>query len=656
MTLYEDDMKSTIAAMIVAMMIPLFLQGQVGINTDGSSPENSAMLDIKSTTRGLLIPRMTEAQRIAIANPATGLVVFQTNNSVGFYYFTGADWQWLNEQKVSGAGNDGQVAFWFDYLALDGDDNLFWDNTNKRLGLGTTTPDQQLELTGNLKLPATTASTGIIYAGSLPILHNFGTMNNFLGQRTGNLTLSGASYNNAVGDSALFSITSGDKNVAIGQGALKSLTSSTGNVAIGYGAGRSLTESSGYNTIIGFQAGIKTAIDRNTFIGCEAGFMNTTGKYNTFIGHQSGYRNTISNNCIAIGYRALNSQTGRQDNPEPDNIAIGYESLLNCNPTSATNGSKNIAIGTWALSGTTSGAYNTAVGYAAAYTNDYSFYNTAFGYESLKGIGITGDGNTALGAQSLYYNSSGWENTGVGKGSLYTTSTGASNTAVGAASAYKNSTGNNNVAVGAGAMFTNTVGNNNTAVGYQADMASNYYTNSTALGNGAEALGSNEIRLGNNDITTLRCMGAYTGYVSNGRVELYVDPNGKIGIINSSAKDKSSVLPIEEADWVYQLRPVTYTCSSDPAGKTQYGLIAEEVAAVKPDLVNFSTDGLTGNISYNQLIAPLIKTIQEQKKTIEILEKRVETLMNNQEQLLKNQEILLRQQNFTPPSFLPTEK
>ena len=75
-----------------------------------------------------------------------------------------------------------------------------------------------------------------------------------------------------------------------------------------------------------------------------------------------------------------------------------------------------------------------------------------------------------------------------------------------------------------------------------------------------------------------------------------------------------------------------------------------------PDLVNFSTDGLTGNISYNQLIAPLIKTIQEQKKTIEILEKRVETLMNNQEQLLKNQEILLRQQNFTPPSFLPTEK
>ena len=64
MTLYKDDMKYTIATMIVALMIPLFLHGQVGINTDGATPENSAMLDIKSTSRGLLIPRMTEVQRI----------------------------------------------------------------------------------------------------------------------------------------------------------------------------------------------------------------------------------------------------------------------------------------------------------------------------------------------------------------------------------------------------------------------------------------------------------------------------------------------------------------------------------------------------------------------------------------------------------------
>ena len=90
-------MKRLIIISVVFLMflqVRTFAQG-VGINDDGSPPNSSAMLDINSTTKGLLIPRLTQAQRIAIVSPATGLMVFQTDNTVGFYYYTGSAWEQL---------------------------------------------------------------------------------------------------------------------------------------------------------------------------------------------------------------------------------------------------------------------------------------------------------------------------------------------------------------------------------------------------------------------------------------------------------------------------------------------------------------------------------------------------------------------------------
>jgi hypothetical protein len=81
------------------------LQAQVSINTDGSTPNASSMLEIKSTTSGMLVPRMTQAQRIAIASPATSLLVFQTDGTSGFYYYTGAAWQYLNTQWTFSGSN-----------------------------------------------------------------------------------------------------------------------------------------------------------------------------------------------------------------------------------------------------------------------------------------------------------------------------------------------------------------------------------------------------------------------------------------------------------------------------------------------------------------------------------------------------------------------
>jgi hypothetical protein len=134
----------------------IFSQQGVAINADGSAPHGSAMLDVKSTTGGLLAPRMTSAQRIAIASPATGLIVYQTDGAAGLYMNNGTPaspvWAYVftsGSGGLSGSGTATQVAFWNGASSLSSNSNLYWDNTNNRLGIGTTTPYYPLEITGN---------------------------------------------------------------------------------------------------------------------------------------------------------------------------------------------------------------------------------------------------------------------------------------------------------------------------------------------------------------------------------------------------------------------------------------------------------------------------------------------------------------------------
>lgn len=184
------------------------LQAQsVAINGTGATANASAMLDITSTTKGLLIPRMTSAQRGAIATPATGLLVYQTNGTTGFYYYTGAawirlgngdgtvtsvattapltggtitttgtlgitqagtasdgylsaaDWNTFNG-KVDGSGTATRIAFWNGATTLASDALLYWDNTNNRLGVGTGTPGFRLDVTSTGRaINASTTST-----------------------------------------------------------------------------------------------------------------------------------------------------------------------------------------------------------------------------------------------------------------------------------------------------------------------------------------------------------------------------------------------------------------------------------------------------------------------------------------------------------------
>jgi hypothetical protein len=116
----------------------------VGINTDNSAPDNSAMLDVKSDAKGFLLPRLTKVQRKAITIPAIGLMVYQTNDTAGFYYYDGSSWQLLGTAG-SAAGSNGQLTFNHSGVA-DGATSLFYDNVDSRLGIGTTTPAATLDV------------------------------------------------------------------------------------------------------------------------------------------------------------------------------------------------------------------------------------------------------------------------------------------------------------------------------------------------------------------------------------------------------------------------------------------------------------------------------------------------------------------------------
>lgn len=142
-------------SLILLLNVQIYAQN-VGISSDGSTPDNSAMLDIKSTSSGLLIPRLTLSQRNAISSPATSLIIYQTDNTPGYYYNAGTssspNWVRLATTGLDGSGVATRVAFWSGTNTLSSNTNLYWDNTNGRLGIGTSSPGSKLEISGTADL------------------------------------------------------------------------------------------------------------------------------------------------------------------------------------------------------------------------------------------------------------------------------------------------------------------------------------------------------------------------------------------------------------------------------------------------------------------------------------------------------------------------
>lgn len=212
--------------------------------------------------------------------------------------------------------------------------NIFAVRDDGKVGIGTTAPNEQLELTGNLRLPATTATTGIIFSGTYPFIHSFGsTSNTFLGVQAGNLTMTGLGLNTALGNNALSSNTTGSANTAIGGTALANNTVGIGNLAVGYSAMIKNT-SGNQNTALGSNALYENTIGGgNIAIGYSALGRNTTGRQNVGVGYTAGYANSTGSGNVFLGNGAGFSEVGSDKlyicNSETDTTPLIYGDFAN---------------------------------------------------------------------------------------------------------------------------------------------------------------------------------------------------------------------------------------------------------------------------------------------------------------------------------------
>ena len=345
------------------------------------------------------------------------------------------------------------------------------------------------------------------------------TTNGYENTAIGNFALSSNTigyWNTSIGKSSLYSNTTGFANTATGRQALYSNTTGVENTATGENA---LTHniSGSRNTAVGLNTlYYNTTGDSNTAIGASALFTNTTGFNNTANGvnallfNSTGYFNT------ATGTNALHSNSKGHSN-----TAYGVNSLYK-NDT----GNYNVALGANSLYTNTSGVNNIAVGYNSLVFNTNGYSNTAVGHQSLfyNSIGYI---NVAIGQDALYNNTKGYANVAVGNTSLVYNTEGYYNTAIGHQSLFYNSTGYYNTAIGQSALISNSTGYYNTAIGQSANVGSGDLTNATAIGYNTVATASNQVRLGNSNVTSLYCQGAYAATTTQ-PANLYVDANGQI--------------------------------------------------------------------------------------------------------------------------------
>jgi hypothetical protein len=378
-------------------------------------------------------------------------------------------------------------------------------------------------------------------------------------------------------------------DTAMGTGALQSLTPSLGQFFTG-----------GFNdTAVGFNALYSNSVGaNNTATGTMALASNSYGNANTANGSFALSQSTTGNNNTASGISALQDNTTGNENTASGSGALFY---------SAT-GDDNTAAGYNALNGNTTGSYNTASGSAALYSNTSGSYNTATGNAALW-HNTTGNYNNAAGLYALTLNTTGYRNEASGAWALQFNTVGHDNTAAGQGALLSNTTGSYNIGLGENAGYYVTTGNNNIEIGN--------------FGNAADA---RLIRIGTQSVHTATYIAGIGGAHVTGSA-VYITATGQLGVLASSERYKTAIAPMgQSSEKLQQLRPVTFQLKTDPKGEVQYGLIAEEVAKVYPELVIRDDIGKIQGVRYEELAPMLLNEAQQQRQEIGQLKHQLEQL------------------------------
>jgi uncharacterized coiled-coil protein SlyX len=347
----------------------------------------------------------------------------------------------------------------------------------------------------------------------------------------------------------------------------------------------------------------------NTAEGQQALLSLTTGTYNTAVGFLSLRSNTQGQFNTAIGAGALSS-----------NSIVGLQNT----PTGVAVGSENTATGAGALFSNTSGFQNTANGAFALFSNTEGTANTAIGDHALVS-NTTGGQNTAIGGAALNNNTAGNSNTAVGVSALVNNTTGFANTAVGQAALANNTTGSDNIAIGLDAGNHVVTGNGN-----------------IDIGNNPVADESDTIRIGSMQTRTF-INGIHDTMVSGTAV--VVSASGQLGVPASSARFKDDIKPMDNAsEAILALNPVTfrYKKEIDPARVPQFGLVAEEVEKVNPDLIVRDKKGKPLSVRYDAVNAMLLNEFLKEHRTVQKQEGNITALETT---VAQHEKTIARQQN-----------
>jgi hypothetical protein len=388
------------------------------------------------------------------------------------------------------------------------------------------------------------------------------------------------------------------------------------------------------DTILGDDAlfSLTTGAD-DTAVGFNALYSNTTGTGNTAHGEDALYSNTTGNNNTAVGAAALFSNTTASGN-----TAHGYQSLM-----FNTTGSSNTAHGYQALFKNATGNSNTATGDETLIFNTTGSFNTASGANACES-NTRGNGNTANGYSALLSNTTGNNNVATGFKALLFSTTGGFNTANGSNALFNNTTGMGNTADGNNALLNNTTGNNNIALGISAGRNLTMGNDNIDIGNAGRGGESGMIRIGTTGTQTLTFIAGISGAVVPTGVAVIVDANGQLGTTTSSARFKDEIKPMDRvSEAILALKPVTfrYKKELDPEGIPQFGLVAEDVEKVNPDLVARDEQGKPYTVRYEAVNAMLLNEflkahrafLEEGRKV-----KRLETALEAINKCLKEQD------------------
>jgi hypothetical protein len=546
--------------------------GAAGIGT--TTPNASSLLDLTSTSKGVLFPRMTKVERDAIVSPGAGLIIYQTNNTPGLYYYDGG-WTAVTPMNANKSLSNLTAPTAVNLELLPGTDNSF--------NLGSSAFswkdgyfDGDIYLDGNRFVSnANHLSNTLVGTGAGNSLTPIFTDNSFLGYRAG--YSNAANFNTAVGSQALYSNTSGQTNSVLGYNALYMNATGSNNCAMGYKTLYYNTASN--NTAIGFQSQFSnTSGTGNVSNGYKALYSNTTGYNNTAIGSSALYFNTMGYSNTALGNLALYSNT-----TGIDNNAIGYHTLY-----SNTNGFGNVAVGNEAL-----------------YSNTTGYSNVALGYDALH-WSTTGDDNIALGNSALY-SSAGYGNIGIGLAALENTTSDA-NTAIGymAARDYEQT--------------------NSTFLGSYTGNSVTGLTNTTVIGYSAHGTSSNQVRIGNSSVTSI---GGYVNWsnLSDGRFKKNIKENVPGLEFINALKPITYTLDIngiskflgEDVTVRNKQASAVDQQGKDEKSKIIYtGFIAQDVEAAA-NKIDYDFSGVDKpqnesslyGLRYAEFVVPLVKAVQE---------------------------------------------